>query len=130
MIKYRSKKEEREFNSPDFCPVLFRKIHVMAGVAERAFGIDIFITSVRRKDNSSHDPKNSNDGRIRAVDIRVQNPHTLKRTITKKQLRELKEYHDVRLKKYGPYDSFFEHDVGRGPHIHSQTPKNLIITLK
>lgn len=135
MIKYRTKKEEREFNSPYFCPVLFRKIYVIAGVAERSCGVDFVITSTARKDGSSHDPRKS-DGRIRAVDIRVRNPHTCKRTITIKQVRELKGYHDTRFRKYGRFDSLFEHNVWdkkkkrwRGPHIHSQTPSNLKIFL-
>ncbi len=127
MIKYRSQKERREVNSPNFCPVLFRKVHLYADVLEREYGIDFLITSTGRADMSSHDKRNCIQPRIRALDGRVRDPRTMKRVSPVKVSKAMKVYHDTRLRKYGRFDSCIEHNVGRGPHIHMQTPKKFSI---
>lgn len=136
MIKYRSKKEQSEFNSVEFCPVLFKKTHAVAEYLEREHGIDLLITSIGRADGSSHDKRNAIQPRFRAWDGRVRDPRTMKRAIPVKVVKALKVFHDKKLKKHGRFDSLFEHNVfdkkknrWRGPHIHSQTPKNLIVII-
>ena len=82
-------------------------------------GIDLVITSVYRKKSKAH-------GQWRAVDIRVRSPQTGKRVIPVNIVAKLRRFHNRELQRFGVYDSFFEHNVGRGDHIHSQRPSGEI----
>lgn len=127
MIRFKSKTQEYQFNCRNMCPYVFWKVHHLAQRAEEKYGIDFVITSVYRHDKSSH-----SNTPYRAVDIRV--AWKGKRVISVKTVKLLKGYHDRKMRKYGTYDSFFEHEVkdrrgrSRGEHIHCQRPKK--ITLK
>lgn len=79
--------------------------------------IDLVITSVYRKDSKAH-------GQWRAVDIRVR--WAGKRVIPIKVVAKLRRFHNRELKRFGRYDSFFEHNVGRGDHIHCQRGSGII----
>lgn len=118
MIKYKSYIQERQFNSTTMCPYIFWKIHQIAMCAEY-HGIDLVITSVYRKDSKAH-------GQWRAVDIRVRSPQTGRRVIPIKVVAKLRRFHNRELKRFGRFDSFFEHNVGRGDHIHCQRPSGKI----
>lgn len=127
MIRFKSKVQEYQFNCRDMCPYVFWKIHHLADRAERLYGLDLVITSVYRKDKSSH-----SDHPFRAVDIRVR--WKGKRVLPMEIVRKLKAYHDSKMRKYGAYDSFFEHEVrdsrgrSRGAHVHCQRPKRITLT--
>lgn len=116
MIKYKSYIQEQAFNSEEMCSWVFWKVHVLALQAEK-YGIDLLITSVYRKDSKAH-------GQWRAVDIRVR--WAGKRVIPRWVVARLRRYHNKRLKRFGRFDSFFEHNVGRGDHIHCQRPSGEI----
>ena len=118
MIKYKSYIQRRQFNSIWMCPWVFWKVHILASVAE-VYGVDLLLTSVYRKDSKAH-------GQWRAVDIRVRSPQTGRRIISKRIVARLRKLHNQRLQRFGVYDSFFEHDVGRGPHCHCQRPSGEI----
>lgn len=118
MIKYKSKIQRRQFNSVNMCPWVFQKIHFMARAAE-ILGADLLITSVYRKDSKAH-------GEWRAVDIRVRSPYTGKRIMSKRAVARLRKFHNETIRRFGRYDSFFEHNVGRGDHIHCQRPSGKI----
>ncbi len=119
MIKYKSYRQERQFNSTRMCAWVFWKIHHLAWEAEIYYGIDFTITSVYRKDSKPH-------SQWRAVDIRVRSPQTGKRTIPMKVVANLRRSHNRFLQRFGRFDSFFEHNVGRGDHIHCQRPSGEI----
>lgn len=116
MIKYKSYKQRRQFNSVKMCAWVFWKIHCLAREAEK-YGINLIITSVYRKDSKTH-------GQWRAVDIRVR--WAGKRVIPRKVVAKLRRFHNRKLQRFGAYDSFFEHNVGRGPHMHCQRPEGRI----
>lgn len=126
MIRFKTKTQEYQFNCRDMCPYVFWKVHHLAGLPlMKAY--EFVITSVYRKDGSSHD-----NHPFRAVDIRVK--WKGKRVLPVEIVKMLKDYHDKKMRKYGTYDSFFEHEIkdrkgrSRGVHIHCQRPKK--ITLK
>lgn len=127
MIRFKTKTQERQFNSRDMCPYLYWKVNYMARRAEDKYGIDLVITSVYRHDESSH-----GHTPYRAVDIRV--AWKGERVIPVKIVKLLKAYHDKKIRRFGTYDSFFEHEVkdrkgrSRGTHIHSQRPKKITLT--
>ena len=127
MIRFKSKTQEYQFNCRDMCPYLYWKVNYMARRAEDKYGIDLVITSVYRHDKSSH-----SHTPYRAVDIRVK--WKGERVISVKIVGLLKEYHDTKIRKYGTYDSFFEHEVkdlhgrSRGEHINCQRPKRITLT--
>lgn len=116
MIKYKSYIQRHQFRSIRMCPWVFQKVHRLALEAEE-YGIDLLITSVFRKDSKAH-------GQWRAVDIRVR--WAGKRVIPIKIVARLRKFHNRFLQRFGAYDSFFEHNVGRGPHCHCQRPEGEI----
>lgn len=117
MIKFKSYIQERQFNSDKMCAWVFWKTWMLAREAEKKYGIDLLITSVYRKDSKAH-------GQWRAVDIRVR--WAGKRVIPRKIVAKLRRYHNRKLQRFGTFDSFFEHNVGRGPHCHTQRPEGKI----
>ena len=116
MIGYKSYIQRQQFNSDKMCPWVFWKVHCLDREAKK-YGIDLLITSVYRKDSKAH-------GEWRAVDIRV--CWAGRRVIPIWVVTALRRYHNRRLQRFGIYDSFFEHDVGRGPHCHCQRPNGKI----
>lgn len=105
-MKYDNPKIKRQFLGIEMCPYMFWKAMHMDAYCQKELDIELTITSIYRYDGSSHDNKP-----FRAVDFRVRHPETGIRTIIPEQVRKVKKYHDNNVKKYGPYDSFFEHEV-------------------
>lgn len=118
MIKYKSYRQRDQFNSIQMCPYLHWKVRMVALEAMK-YGIDFLLTSVYRKSSKAH-------GQWRAVDIRVRSPYTGKRVISKRIVAKLRKFHNESIRRFGAYDSFFEHNVGRGDHIHCQRPSGEI----
>lgn len=120
-MQFDDPKMKRQFLSLDMCPYMFWKAMHMDAYCQKEFGRELTITSVYRKDGSSHSHKP-----YRAIDLRVRHPVSGERTLTSGQVAQAKSYHDKNVKRFGRFDSFFEHDV-RGPHIHTQRPSGVKI---
>lgn len=118
MIGYKSYIQRRQFNSDKMCAWVYWKVHCLDREAEK-YGVDLLITSVYRKDSLPH-------SEWRGIDIRVRDPYTGKRVIPRKIVAKLRRYHNRKLQRFGTFDSFFEHNVGRAPHVHCQRPEGKI----
>jgi len=116
-MKFKTPKQEAEFYSLEICPYLFWKLSYLDNRSKALYGVELEITSIHRSDGSSHDHEP-----YRASDLSVKD-------LTDAQIADLKKHHDKYIKRFGTFDSFFRHDVGRGDHIHSQRPKMRTLCL-